>query len=48
MPTTDALLAVILIAILLNLVLASALLFLPRLRGRAARRGSAAIEAGGS
>ncbi|TMC63254.1 MAG: diguanylate cyclase [Chloroflexi bacterium] len=47
MPTTDALLAVILIAILLNLVLASALLVLPRLRGRAARRGSAAIEAGG-
>ena len=38
MPTTDALLAVILIAILLNLVLASALLVLPRLRGRAARR----------
>ena len=40
MPTTDALLAVILIAILVNLVLASALLFLPRLRGAFAGRSS--------
>jgi diguanylate cyclase (GGDEF)-like protein len=40
MPTTDALLAVILLAILINLVLASALLFLPRLRGAFAGRSS--------
>jgi diguanylate cyclase (GGDEF)-like protein len=40
MPTTDALLAVILLAILVNLVLASALLFLPRLRGAFAGRSS--------
>jgi diguanylate cyclase (GGDEF)-like protein len=46
MPTTDALLVVILLAILVNLVLASALLFLPRLRGAFARRRSAALESG--
>jgi diguanylate cyclase (GGDEF)-like protein len=40
MPTTDALLAVILIAILINVVLASALLFVPRLRGAFAARSS--------
>jgi diguanylate cyclase (GGDEF)-like protein len=45
MPTTDALLAVILIAILVNVVLASALLFVPRLRGAFAGRDSAALEA---
>jgi diguanylate cyclase (GGDEF)-like protein len=45
MPTTDALLAVILIAILINVVLASALLLVPRLRGAFAARQSAALEA---
>jgi diguanylate cyclase (GGDEF)-like protein len=38
MPTTDTLLAVILLAILVNLALASALLFLPRLREAAGGR----------
>ena len=47
MPTTDALLAVILLAILVNLVLASALLFVPRLRGAFAGRSSAALESAG-
>jgi diguanylate cyclase (GGDEF)-like protein len=40
MPSTDALLAVILLAILINLALASALLFVPRLRGAFAGRES--------
>src|SRR4051794_10929080 len=46
MPSTDALLVVILLAILVNLVLAIALLFLPRLRGAFGRRRSAALERG--
>lgn len=40
MPSTDTLLAVILLAILVNLALASALLFLPRLRSAFAGRGA--------
>jgi diguanylate cyclase (GGDEF)-like protein len=44
MPTTDALLAVILLAILVNLVLGSALLFVPRLRGAFVGRSSAALD----
>jgi diguanylate cyclase (GGDEF)-like protein len=45
MPTTDTLLAVILLAILVNLALAAALLFLPRLRN-AFGRGSSELAAG--
>jgi GGDEF domain-containing protein len=42
MPSTDAILAVVLLAILVNLVLAIALLFAPRLRAAVARRADSA------
>ena len=48
MPTTDALLAVILIAMIANLVLASALLLVPRLRDMATGRGMSVATDGGS
>lgn len=47
MPTTDALLAVILLAILVNLVVASSLVLLPRLRRASGRRGSDGLQTAG-